>query len=72
VRRHEKEVEQRDAAEGRQDRRPAAQPDRHQGHHQQEDHDDVGGIDHAPQRQRQRRCRQAGQCRLEIAAANGR
>jgi hypothetical protein len=72
MRRHEEEVEQGDATEGRQDRRPAAQPGRHQRHHQQEDHDDVGGIDGAAQRQRQQGRHGTGQGCLQVAAAHWR
>ena len=67
-RRHEEVIEQGHAAEGRQDRRPAAEPDRHQGNHQQEEHDDVGCINHAEQRQGQQGCGDAGQCGLQIGS----
>ena len=55
ARRHVEEVERRHAEEGRQHRRPAAEAHRDDDHRQQEQHDDVGQLEHAVQRRRQQR-----------------
>ncbi len=57
ARRHEKEIEQRHRQHRRQRRRPAPVPHRHGHHGRQEQHDDVGEVEHRPHQARQHRCR---------------
>jgi hypothetical protein len=51
VRRHEQQVEQRHAGERRRHRRTATEPNRADENDQQEQHDDIGQVQPAAQRQ---------------------